>query len=48
MIMLELHHHGYFSDADVAPVMDIIRDMEAGVSTLTTSGSGRSTTARPS
>ncbi len=31
MIMLELHHHGYFSDADVAPVMDIIRDMEAGV-----------------
>ena len=30
MIMLELHHHGHFSDEQMAPVRDIIDAMESG------------------
>ena len=29
--MLELHHHGFFSDEQMAPVMDVLRDMEEGL-----------------
>lgn len=29
--MLELHHHGYFSDEQMSPIMDILRDLESGV-----------------
>lgn len=30
MVMLELHHHGYFSDEQMAPVRDILDAMESG------------------
>lgn len=30
MIMLELHHHGYFSDEQMAPIRDILDAMESG------------------